>query len=472
MALGLKLFIVYDKMGNEISEYEQIGTGSINWSRDYVYGAGGEAVYMQMPSSTAMNAAFEDYLEFAEAWLCSPSCTTAELVWDTTGWDDVNDQWDSEDGQVDFYDFIHNGASFEGMYDINANYLLTDYKGSVIAISDEYGDTDEIAYDAWGNATVAQGVDLNGLSILWNGYYYDYETGNYYLKNRYYSPVERSFITEDPHGVNPDGNWNNFFAPLNQYRDGFGLSVYAGSDPVNMRDDWGLWKYALEPAQRSKEARTFVEAASLSEYLHNIKGLAQYVRLNEDEFDKWGERDVVEINGKKRCGAWVPNTVLAYWAGELGGFGKGWVKWNKNIKYYEAKGYRIDENSDWLGYQFSNYLRTETQSKNLYGIYFWGHGFNNGIFYEPWVPWDPFNWNRDTLWLGLVTKSGVQSPLYATPYSSWKLSYKLGLGYMNACGTEASRKFFSDDAIFEGATNVLIPIGGPTAERIETAASR
>ncbi|AQQ70733.1 hypothetical protein SMSP2_01094 [Limihaloglobus sulfuriphilus] len=165
-------------MGNVISEYEQIGAGSINWARDYVYGASGEAVYMQMPSSTAMNTAFEDYLDFAEAWLCSPSCTAAQLVWDTTGWDDVNDVWlTSGDSQVDFYDFVDNGDVFEGMYDINANYLLTDYKGSVIAISDEYGDTDEIIYDAWGNASVATGVDLQGLSILWNGYYYDYETG-------------------------------------------------------------------------------------------------------------------------------------------------------------------------------------------------------------------------------------------------------------------------------------------------------
>ncbi|AQQ69960.1 hypothetical protein SMSP2_00294 [Limihaloglobus sulfuriphilus] len=71
--------MIYDKMGNVISEYEQIGTGSINWSLDYVYGAGGEAVYMQMPSSTAMNTAFDNYLEFAEVIkrvksLCFVSC--------------------------------------------------------------------------------------------------------------------------------------------------------------------------------------------------------------------------------------------------------------------------------------------------------------------------------------------------------------------------------------------------------------
>jgi len=30
------------------------------------------------------------------------------------------------------------------------------------------------------------------------------------------------------------------FEPLAQYTDGFGLQVYAGGDPVNKRDDWGL----------------------------------------------------------------------------------------------------------------------------------------------------------------------------------------------------------------------------------------
>jgi len=32
------------------------------------------------------------------------------------------------------------------------------------------------------------------------------------------------------------------FEPLGQYADGYGLSVYAGGDPVNNRDDWGLAK--------------------------------------------------------------------------------------------------------------------------------------------------------------------------------------------------------------------------------------
>jgi RHS repeat-associated protein len=82
--------------------------------------------------------------------------------------------------------------------------------------------------------------DLQGLNVLWNGYYFDDETDNYYLRKRYYSPDERCFLTDDPHGIIPDENWNNPWNITNQYADGVGLQVYAGFNLVNSRDDWGL----------------------------------------------------------------------------------------------------------------------------------------------------------------------------------------------------------------------------------------
>jgi YD repeat-containing protein len=171
---SLTTWFVYDKMGNVISEYEQIGTGSINLARDYVYGASGELVCCNYPQSGLSGG----IMDFLGAWLCD-SCTAGELTWDA-----------DSDGSVSMSDYYANAAGFNSQLLPEMVYTLTDYRGSVIAVSDEYGDTDEISYDAWGQTTVAQGVDLNGLSILWNGYYYDHETGNYYLKNRYYSPVE------------------------------------------------------------------------------------------------------------------------------------------------------------------------------------------------------------------------------------------------------------------------------------------
>jgi len=48
------------------------------------------------------------------------------------------------------------------------------------------------------------------------------------------------FMQRDPLGINPAGRSINFFEPTEQYADGYGLQVYAQSDPVNKRDNWGL----------------------------------------------------------------------------------------------------------------------------------------------------------------------------------------------------------------------------------------
>jgi len=215
-------------MGNVIAEYEKTGTGDATWQRDYVYGATNEAVYMKFPQSTTTNDEFDNFVAFAEAWLCEPNCTTADLLWDI---DDSNN--------VDLVDFALSVLNLDDAFTINGRYLLTDFRNSVIGFVGLDNSVIEITYNAWGSPSYSG--DLEGLSILWNGYYYDTETDNYYLRNRYYSSLERKFVTEDPHGTNPDGTWNNSFGIRDQHGDGYGLSVYVNGDPVNGFDPWGLF---------------------------------------------------------------------------------------------------------------------------------------------------------------------------------------------------------------------------------------
>ncbi|MGI6124240.1 MAG: hypothetical protein ACOYIG_08660 [Acetivibrionales bacterium] len=227
---GVGINFVYDLSGNVIAEYRDG-----DWSCDYVYGATGEVVYMRSPQTSEMNAALGNFVNFAEAWLCCPDCTTEQLVWDVNA-----------DGQINWIDWAAADANdFVGTFATNGCYLLTDFRNSVVGKVNPDGGVDEISYDAWGTPSISPGGDLEGLSILWNGCYYDDETGNYYLRNRYYSTLERRFLTEDPHGVNPDENWNNPFSIKDQYDDGYGLQIYAQGDPVNGWDGWGLASYAL-----------------------------------------------------------------------------------------------------------------------------------------------------------------------------------------------------------------------------------
>lgn len=92
----------------------------------------------------------------------------------------------------------------------------------------------EYAYDAWGNVLDISGTYASTLGqnnpIRYRGYYYDSETGFYYLNSRYYDPANRRFINADDPEIIDGGNdhilENNLFA-------------YCFNNPVNMTDDTG-----------------------------------------------------------------------------------------------------------------------------------------------------------------------------------------------------------------------------------------
>jgi len=225
-------YFAYDKFGNVIAEYVQDGNNVV-WQRNYIYGGSGELVYVKAPKieNVIENEDLDNLLAFLDAWLCNPNCTQDNLYWDY-----------NSDSQINFIDWAANCDSFENAFQQSNptnNHILADFKGSVIGMTDSNGVFIEIGYNAWG--TPSYTGNLEGLNILWNGYYLDSETGNYYLRNRYYSPLERKFVTEDPRGINPDENWENYFGVMSQYDDGYGLQVYCKGDPVNSWDDWGLY---------------------------------------------------------------------------------------------------------------------------------------------------------------------------------------------------------------------------------------
>ena len=84
-------------------------------------------------------------------------------------------------------------------------------------------------YDAWGNVVSVGGnagiANLN--PIRYRGYYYDAETGFYYLNSRYYDPEICRFI-------NADGYVSTGSALL-----GYNMFAYCLSDPINHIDPDG-----------------------------------------------------------------------------------------------------------------------------------------------------------------------------------------------------------------------------------------
>ena len=54
-------------------------------------------------------------------------------------------------------------------------------------------------YDAWGNILSQSGSMASTNPLRYCGYYYDTETGFYYLQSRYYDPANHRFINADSH---------------------------------------------------------------------------------------------------------------------------------------------------------------------------------------------------------------------------------------------------------------------------------
>ena len=114
----------------------------------------------------------------------------------------MRQQWDGktlefvyDDGSQPFAMIYKHGSETE-LY-----YYLVNAQGDVAAILDSSGTmVASYNYGAWGSCTVYNSSDaaIGDLNPLrYRGYYYDAETGFYYLQSRYYDPAICRFINAD-----------------------------------------------------------------------------------------------------------------------------------------------------------------------------------------------------------------------------------------------------------------------------------
>ena len=117
------------------------------------------------------------------------------------------------------------------IYNESPFYFLKNLQGDVIALVDKSGKVvARYSYDAWGVCTIES--DTSGCNIAminpyrYRGYYYDTETGFYYVSSRYYDPEIGRFINADSLINQNSVIGNNMFA-------------YCLNNPVNMADNTG-----------------------------------------------------------------------------------------------------------------------------------------------------------------------------------------------------------------------------------------
>lgn len=138
--------------------------------------------------------------------------------------------------------FLYYGDELVGFKSGNDTYYyLKNLQGDIIQIVDGDGNVVvEYEYDDWGKVLSVTGTLAGTVGVQnpfrYRGYYYDEESGLYYLNSRYYDPETGRFISADEIAyLGPDGLSLSF-----------NLFVYCGNNPVMGYDpmgelDWGEW---------------------------------------------------------------------------------------------------------------------------------------------------------------------------------------------------------------------------------------
>ena len=226
--------ITYDEIGNPLTyrgaELDWQGRTLKSYSKDgseisYVYGNDG--------LRTRKSVGNEDHEYYY---------SNGRLVYEKRGAKEFYYTYDLDGGlsHIRYYDGLGNQTNY---------YAVTNIRGDVQAIYNASGTlVVEYTYDAWGNAieikdgygnTITDETNIGHLNrIRYRGYYYDAETGFYYVSSRYYDPEVGRFLNADAVGV--------LTASPTALTDK-NLYAYCDNNPVMRKDVGGaFWDTALD----------------------------------------------------------------------------------------------------------------------------------------------------------------------------------------------------------------------------------
>ena len=136
--------------------------------------------------------------------------------------------------------FTYHGSNRVSVeYKGNTYYYLYNLQGDVVGLVDSNGSTVvSYTYDAWGNPESTTGSMASTLGAAnpfrYRSYYFDTESGLYYLMSRYYDPVVGRFLNADA------------FVSTGQGPIGDNMFVYCLNNPISMYDMDGVAAEAIE----------------------------------------------------------------------------------------------------------------------------------------------------------------------------------------------------------------------------------
>ncbi len=195
--------------------------------------------------------------------------------------------------------------------DYNIFYVMTNVFGDVISLHNADGTTKvTYEYDAWGNVISMTDTTTLGIGtinpIRYRGYYYDAETGLYYLSSRYYDPQVGRFINTDGQ-INADS------------MSGYNLFAYCYNNPISLCDRNGARPIAsmtVDTEKKTDKKTSFrhvqkIINAKNKEQLDQIRAFAAIVYAEAGgENTKTKKAVAHSINNRISIGHWTKPTNI------------------------------------------------------------------------------------------------------------------------------------------------------------------
>ena len=241
-----------------------------------------------------------------------------------------NAMGDTTDVLQYFYDA--NGKPHAMAYNGTVYLYVTNLQGDIVALLGMDGTVSGYEYDPYGNVVASYG-DIAAINPLrYRGYYYDNETGLYYLQSRYYDPVVGRFINADS------------YASTGQGILGCNMFAYCLNNPVICFDSTGSracirkdFDYGTIPVTTPQIAET---PEDQTKGVINGQGVLPYsdVQIGLGSYGKSGcpyiaTYNAMQLIGQPQSLASVTSEVYDYGAVLYGAWGAG--PWG-TAKYFDA----------------------------------------------------------------------------------------------------------------------------------------
>ncbi len=188
--------ITYDEIGNPLSYRDGMTMSWLNGRKLTTLQSGNDSISYKYDSNGVRTSKTVNGVEYTYEYL------NGKLMHETRG-EKVFDYCYDANGQLYAVSYKANSSTNAVTY-----YYAHNWRGDITSIYDGEGNmVAKYEYDAWGNVlTVTNSnnseiTDPNHIANLnpfrYRSYYYDSESGLYYLMSRYYDPVTHRFVNAD-----------------------------------------------------------------------------------------------------------------------------------------------------------------------------------------------------------------------------------------------------------------------------------